>query len=79
MPRINLLPWRQQKRAKAHQDMITNIRRGDTVVTSGGIVGKIARTLDDGEVELEIAQGAKVRLVRSAITEVRSKGEPVKE
>jgi preprotein translocase subunit YajC len=69
----------QQKRARAHQDMITNLRRGDTVVTSGGLIGKVSRTLDDGEVELEIAQGVKVRLARSAVTEVRAKGEPVKE
>jgi preprotein translocase subunit YajC len=67
----------QQKRQQAHQDMITNIRRGDTVVTSGGVIGKVARTLDDGEVELEIAPNVKVRVVRHMITEVRAKGEPV--
>ena len=69
----------QQKRAKALQDMIAGVRRGDTVLTTGGIIGKISRTLDDGEIELEIAAGTKVRLARSAITEVRTKGEPVKE
>jgi len=69
----------QQKRAKAHQDMISNVRRGDTVVTAGGMVAKVSRTLDDAEVEVEIAQGVKVRRMRAMITDVRSKGEPVKD
>ena len=69
----------QQKRAKAHQDMISNVRRGDTVVTAGGMIAKVSRTLDDAEVEIEIAQGVKVRLLRTMISDVRSKGEPVKE
>jgi preprotein translocase subunit YajC len=68
----------QQRRVKAHQEMIKNVRRGDTVVTSGGIVGKVTRVTDDPEIEVEIADGVKVRLVRSMITEVRTKGEPVK-
>jgi preprotein translocase subunit YajC len=42
----------QQKRAKAHQEMISNIRRGDTVVTAGGIIAKVSRTVDDSEVEV---------------------------
>ena len=69
----------QQKRAKAHQDMISNVRRGDTVVTAGGMIAKVSRTLDDAEVEVEIAQGVKVRMLRTMISDVRSKGEPVKE
>ena len=69
----------QQKKASAHQDMVKNLRRGDTVVTAGGVVGKISRTLDDAEVEVEIAQNVKIRQLRHLITEVRSKGEPVKE
>lgn len=67
----------QQKRQQAHQELINNIRRGDTVVTSGGVIGKVARTVDDGEVELEIAPNVKVRVVRQMITDVRAKGEPV--
>ena len=55
----------QQKRAKAHQEMITNVRRGDTVVTAGGMIAKVSRTLDDAEIEVEIAQGVKVRLLRA--------------
>ena len=69
----------QQKRAKAHQDMVKTLRRGDTVTTAGGIVGKISRTIDDAEVEVEIAQNVKIRQLRHLITEVRSKGEPVTE
>ncbi|MCI4679587.1 preprotein translocase subunit YajC [Rhodoblastus acidophilus] len=69
----------QQQRAKAHQDMISNIRRGDTVVTNGGLIGKVTKTIDDGEIEIEIAPNVRVRQSRSAIAEVRAKGEPVKE
>ena len=68
----------QQRRVKDHQEMIKNVRRGDTVVTSGGIVGKVTKATDDPELEVEIADGVRVKLVRSMISEVRSKGEPVK-
>ncbi|MBU3730871.1 MAG: preprotein translocase subunit YajC [Beijerinckiaceae bacterium] len=68
----------QQKRAKQHQEMIKNIRRGDTVVTSGGFVGKVTKAGEDPEVEVEIAEGVKVKVVRSMVAEVRAKGEPVK-
>ncbi|KQU51465.1 preprotein translocase subunit YajC [Bosea sp. Leaf344] len=68
----------QQRRVKAHQEMIKNVRRGDTVVTSGGIVAKVSKVIDDGEIEAEIADGVRVRLVKGMITDVRSKTEPVK-
>ena len=69
----------QQRRAKEHREMINNVRRGDTVVTSGGIIGKGTRGLDDAaELEVEIADGVKAKLVRGMIAEVRTKGEPVK-
>ncbi|MFC5503644.1 MULTISPECIES: preprotein translocase subunit YajC [Hyphomicrobiales] len=68
----------QQKRVKAHQEMVKNVRRGDTVITSGGIVAKVAKVIDDGEIEAEIAEGVRVRLVKGMITDVRAKGEPVK-
>ncbi|HEV2552130.1 MULTISPECIES: preprotein translocase subunit YajC [unclassified Bosea (in: a-proteobacteria)] len=68
----------QQKRVKAHQEMVKNVRRGDTVVTSGGIVAKVSKVIDDGEIEAEIADGVRVRLVKGMITDVRAKGEPVK-
>jgi len=59
--------------------MIANIRRGDTVVTTGGFIGKVAKLVDDGEVQIDLAEGVRVRVVRSMISEVRAKGEPVKE
>jgi preprotein translocase subunit YajC len=69
----------QQQRVKAHQDMVSNIRRGDTVVTNGGLIGKVTKTIDDSEVEIEIAANVRVRQSRGAIAEVRAKGEPVKD
>jgi len=69
----------QQRRAKAHAEMIKNVRRGDTIVLTGGLIGKVARVVDDGEVEMEIAPNVKVRAARQMISEVRAKGEPVKE
>ncbi len=68
----------QQKRVKAHQEMIKNVRRGDTVVTSGGIIAKVTKVTDDAELEAEIADGVRVKLVKGMITDVRAKGEPVK-
>ena len=67
----------QQKKAKTHRAMISNIRRGDTVVTGGGLIGKISKVNDDNEVTGELAEGIKVRIVRAMISEVRVKGEPV--
>ena len=69
----------QQKRAKAHADMIANVRRGDTVITAGGLVAKVVKVTDDPEIEVEIAPNVRVRVIRSMITDVRSKGEPVKD
>jgi preprotein translocase subunit YajC len=70
-----LRPQRQQ--AKRREEMLKAVRRGDTVVTNGGIVGKVTKVVDDNEVELQIAEGVKVRAVRSLIAEVRTKAEPV--
>jgi preprotein translocase subunit YajC len=69
----------QQKRAKQHQDMVKNVRRGDILVTSGGLVGKVTKVVDDDQVEIEIADGVRVRQVRSMVTDVRAKSEPVKD
>lgn len=66
----------QQKRIKAHAEMVANIRRGDTVVTSGGLIGKVSKVTDD-ELTVDLGEGMKVRAVRSTISEVRVKGEPV--
>jgi len=69
----------QQRRVKQHAEMVSALRRGDTVVTSGGVIGKVTKVVDANEVELQIADGIKVRQMRSMINEVRAKGEPVKE
>jgi preprotein translocase subunit YajC len=69
----------QQRKMKEHQDMLSRINRGDTVVTSGGLVGKVNKVVDDRELLIEIADNVRVRVVRSAVSEVRAKGEPVKE
>ena len=64
----------QQKRLKDHQAMVAAVRSGDTVVTSGGIIGKVAK-VDDQELQIEIAEGVKIKILRSTISEVRGKGE----
>jgi preprotein translocase subunit YajC len=68
----------QQNRVKAHQAMVEALRRGDTVVTQGGIVGKVTK-VDDAEATVEIADGVKVRVLKYTIQEVRAKGEPAKD
>jgi preprotein translocase subunit YajC len=68
----------QQKKVKEHQAMVAALRRGDQVVTQGGIVGKVVKVKDDGEVEVEIADGVKIRVIQSTIATVMSKTEPAK-
>lgn len=65
----------QQKRMKAHQQMIADLKKGDTVVTSGGLIGKI-KSVQDDEVRVELAPNMDVRVVRSTISDVRGKTEP---
>ncbi len=69
----------QQKRAKAHQEMVNSLRRGDVVVTGGGLVGKVTKVVDENEVELQIADNVRIRQMRSQIATVRAKGEPAKD
>ncbi len=68
----------QQRRAKDQKALVQSARRGDVVVTSGGLIGKVTKSTDENEVELEIAPNVRVRLARSGIADVRAKGEPVK-
>lgn len=63
---------------KKRQETLTSIRRGDQVVLGGGIVGKVTKVIDDNELEVEIAEGVKIRAARAYIAEVRVKGEVVK-
>ena len=69
----------QQKRVKAHQELVKNVRRGDTVVTNGGLVGRVTKVVDDNEIEVEVSEGVRIRQIRGMIAEVRAKGEPVKD
>ncbi|MDV4145530.1 MULTISPECIES: preprotein translocase subunit YajC [Shimia] len=66
----------QQKKMKDHQKMVEALRRGDQVVTQGGLIGKVAKVKDDNEIEVELAEGVKVRVVKSTIAQVLSKTEP---
>jgi preprotein translocase subunit YajC len=66
----------QQKKMKEHQGMLEALRRGDQVVTAGGLIGKVVKVKDDNEVELELAEGVKVRVVKTTIAQVMSKTEP---
>jgi preprotein translocase subunit YajC len=69
----------QSKKMKEHREMVNNVRRGDTVVTNGGLVGKIVKVKEDSnELEVEIADGVRVKVVKSMLSDVRVKGEPVK-
>lgn len=67
----------QRKAMKERAAMLEAVRRNDTVVTGGGIVGKVTKVIDDNELEVEIAPGTKIRALRSMLTDVRVKGEPV--
>ena len=69
----------QQKRVKQHAEMVKNERKGDTVITSGGLVGRVTKVIDDDQVEVEVADGVRVRQMRAMLTDVRAKGEPVKD
>jgi preprotein translocase subunit YajC len=67
----------QQRRLKTHREMVGGVRRGDVVVTTGGIIGKVTKVVDDNELEVQIADNVRVRVARGMISEVRAKGEPV--
>ena len=69
----------QQQRMKQHKEMVENVRRGDTVVTAGGVIGRVVKVpqKEDPEITVEIAEGVQVRVLRSTLSEVRAKGQPV--
>lgn len=68
----------QQKKVKQHKAMVDALKRGDKVVTQGGILGTVTKVVSDGELQVEIAEGVRVRLVKSTVSEVLSKPEPAK-
>jgi preprotein translocase subunit YajC len=67
----------RQQQLKKHQDMLSAVRRGDTVVTGGGFIGKVTKVIDDKELEIDLGGGTKVTALRNTLSEVRVKGEPV--
>ena len=66
----------QQKKVKDHQAMVEALRRGDEVVTQGGLIGKVTKVKDDTEIEVEVSKDVKLRVLRPTIAQVRSKTEP---
>ncbi|MEL6618854.1 MAG: preprotein translocase subunit YajC [Pseudomonadota bacterium] len=68
----------QQKKVKEHAAMVEALRRGDQVVTQGGLIGKVSKVKEDNEIEVELSEGVKVRVVKSTIAQVLSKTEPAK-
>jgi preprotein translocase subunit YajC len=66
----------QRRNMKKREDMLKNIRRGDTVVTGGGIVAKVTKVMDNGELEVQISEQTKIRVLQGMVADVRVKGEP---
>ena len=68
----------QQKRIKEHKAMVESLTRGDSIVTAGGLVGKVVRILDNDKAEIEISENVNVQVVKTTISQVLSKTEPKK-
>lgn len=68
----------QNQRRKQMEEMISNVRRGDTIVTGGGLIGKVTKVVDEHELQVEIAKDVKVKILRGTLADVRAKGQPVK-
>ena len=69
----------QQKKVKEHHNMVASLRRGDQVVTQGGLIGKVTKVKEENEIEVEVADGVKVRVLQNTIAQVLSKTEPTKD
>lgn len=67
----------QQQRVKKHKEMVENVRRGDSVVTGGGIIGKAVK-VNENDLEVEVAQGVRIKVLKNSLSEVQAKGQPVK-
>jgi len=66
----------QQKKMKEHAAMVAALRRGDQVVTQGGLIGKVTKVKDDNELEVELTKDVRVRVIKSTVAQVMSKTEP---
>jgi preprotein translocase subunit YajC len=70
----------QQQRAKMHRELIGKVRRGDTVITAGGFIGKVTKAADNSdEIEVELSDAMRVRVLKSTLMDVRGRGEAAKE
>jgi len=67
----------QQKKAKQHREMVANVRRGDQVVTGGGLLGKVTKVLDENTAQVELAENVRVKVLSTTLQDVLSKGTPV--
>jgi preprotein translocase subunit YajC len=68
----------QQAKIKAQREMLAGVKRGDRVVTGGGIIGLVTKVISDNEIQVEIAEGVRVRLLKQTITDIVSRGESVR-
>ncbi|MCA3561321.1 MAG: preprotein translocase subunit YajC [Aestuariivirga sp.] len=68
----------QQRKMREHQEMLKKVGKGDTIITNGGLIGRVVKVIDDSELQVEIGENIKVRVLRTGIADVRAKGEPVK-
>jgi preprotein translocase subunit YajC len=68
----------QQRKMKEHQEMLKKVGKGDTIITTGGLIGRVVKVIDDRELQVEVGENVKVRILRTGIADVRAKGEPVK-
>ena len=68
----------QQKKMKEHRNMVAAVRRGDRVVTGGGLIGTVTKVVSDTEVQIELAEGVRVRVVKGTLSDILSKGQPAK-
>ncbi len=66
----------QQRKMREHQEMLGKVEKGDTVVTGGGLIGKVVKIVDDNELLVEVGENVKVRVLRSGVSDVRAKGQP---
>lgn len=67
----------QRLSMKRKEETLRNIRRGDTIITGGGVIGKVTKVMDNGELEVQIAETVKIRILQATVADVRVKGEPV--
>jgi preprotein translocase subunit YajC len=68
----------QQTKARAHREMLSGVKRGDRVVTGGGIIGLVTKVISDNEIQVEVAEGVRVRIIKGTVTDIVARGESVR-